>query len=105
MINVPNSNLDSFTRQMKWLACPPQIDPSLDRRSALMSAIRQISERELTQRQRAAMNLCFFEGMSITEAASVMNVNKSTVSRHLSAAKARIEQSLRYSFFPLWRES
>ena len=105
MLSVPNSNLDSFTRQMKWLACPPDIDPSLDRRSAMLSAIRQISERELTQRQRTAMNLCFFEGMSVTEAASIMGLNKSTVSRHLNAAKSRIEQALRYSFFPLWRES
>ena len=100
-----HSRLDSFTRQMKWLATPPKIDPTLDRRSAMLSAIRQITERELTDRQRTAVKLCFFEGLSVTDAAKEMGLNKSTVSRHLNAAKARIEQALRYSFFPLWRES
>lgn len=102
---VQHSNLDSFVRQMKWMATPPKVDQTLDRRSAILSAVRQITERELTERQRTAVKLCFFDGLSVTEAAERMGVNKSTVSRHLSAAKQRIEQSLRYSFFPLWRES
>lgn len=104
-MNIQTSKLDSFTRQMKWMSSPPKIDPTLDKRSAMLSAIKQVTERELTSRQRAAVKLCFFDGVTVTQAAEIMGVNKSTVSRHLSAGKKRIEQALRYSFFPLWRET
>jgi DNA-directed RNA polymerase specialized sigma24 family protein len=97
------SNLESFARSMRGLYSPPSIDPTLDRRRAMLSAIKQVSERELTDKQREVMQLCFFEGRSITEAANVLGKNKSTVSRHLAAAKRRIEQSLKYSFLPYWK--
>lgn len=102
---MPNlaRNLESIAESIFYSAKAPTINPTLDRATALLTAIRQISERELTDRQRTAFTLCFFEEMTVTQAAELMKLNKSTVSRHLSAAKRRIVNSLRYSFFPIWR--
>lgn len=104
-MNTLAHNLETMTESIFYSAKAPTIDPTQDRATALLTAIRQISERELTDRQRTVMNLCFFQEMSVTQAAQVMHLHKSTVSRHLSAAKKRIENSLRYSFFPIWRQN
>ncbi len=98
-------NLERIAESIFFTAKAPTINPTLDRASALLEAIRQVSERELTERQRRVFDMCFFEEMSVTEAAEILMLNKSTVSRHLSAAKKRIVNSLRYSFFPIWREN
>ena len=63
--------------------------------------IREICDRELTPRQREAILLCVFEGLTETEAAKRLGLNKSTVSRHIARAKKRIERSLRYAAYPL----
>lgn len=44
----------------------------------------------LTPRQREIVRLYFFEGMKIPEIASVLSLYKSTVSRHLEAAKKNL---------------
>ena len=102
---MPNlaRNLESMAESIFLSAKAPTINPTLDRATALLTAIRQVAERELTERQRTVFNLCFFEEKTVTQAAEVLRVNKSTASRHLSAAKRRIVNSLRYSFFPIWR--
>ncbi len=102
---MPNlaRNLESMAESIFFSAKAPTINPTLDRATALLTAIRQVAERELTERQRTVFNLCFFEEKTVTQAAEVLRVNKSTASRHLSAAKRRIVNSLRYSFFPIWR--
>ena len=102
---MPNlaRNLESMAESIFYSAKAPTINPTLDRATALLTAIRQVAERELTERQRTVFNLCFFEEKTVTQAAEVLRVNKSTASRHLSAAKRRIVNSLRYSFFPIWR--
>lgn len=63
--------------------------------------VREICDRELTEKQKEAVALCIFEGVSVTRAAARLGVNKSTVSRHLDRARHRIEQSLRYAGYPL----
>ena len=98
-------NLESIAESIFYSAKAPTINPTLDRATALLTAIRQVAERELTDRQRTVFNLCFFEEKTVTQAAEFLKLNKSTVSRHLSAAKKRIVKSLRYSFFPIWREN
>ena len=63
--------------------------------------VREICDRELTPRQREVILLCVFEGLTETEVARRLGINKSTVSRHVARAKRRIERSLRYAAYPL----
>ena len=63
--------------------------------------LREICDRELTARPRQVIRLCVLEGLTETEVARRLGINKSTVSRHVARAKHRIERSLRYAAYPL----
>ncbi len=87
--------LDKFMRSIR--GANMYGDENDEFRRAVVLTVRRITDRELTGRQREAMDLCFFGGKTIVEAAEMLGVNKSTVSRHLSAARDRIEQALKYT--------
>ena len=63
--------------------------------------LQELCRQELTAKQRQVIRLCVFEGLSVSQAALQLNVNKSTVSRHLQNAKRRLERAVRYAAHPL----
>ncbi len=87
--------LDSFLRSLRGVGDYCISENELARSVTL--TIRRIADRELTRCQRQALDLCFFGGKTVTDAAKMLGKNKSTVSRHLTAARTRIEQALKYT--------
>lgn len=61
-----------------------------DRRSALEDAIQALPER-----QKLALNLCFYEGLSNKEAAEVLGVGLKALESLLMRAKAGLKQTLK----------
>ena len=68
-----------------------------ERLERLRRNLRQARERELTPRQRQLVDLYFDQGMNIPQIARELGLNRSTVSRTLRRAKARLYRCLRYS--------
>lgn len=68
-----------------------------ERLERLRRNLRQARERELTPRQRQVVDLYFDQGMTIPQIAGELGLNRSTVSRTLHRAKARLYRCLRYS--------
>ncbi len=91
------SYLDSFLRSMRGVTVYGENVGNEEIRRGVIMTVRRIADKELTARQREALDLCFFGGKSITEASKMLGRNKSTVSRHLTAARTRIEQALKYT--------
>lgn len=92
-----------FIRRLRIAALDPfvlQREESGRPRNAA-AAVRELCERELTAKQRQALELCVFDGMSVTQAAAQLGVNKSTVSRHIRSARKRLEKAVRYASYPL----
>ena len=63
----------------------------------LRRKLQQAREKELTPCQRRVVELCFEQGMSVTEAAELLEVAPSTVSRTLHRAKERLRRCLQYA--------
>lgn len=59
-----------------------------------LSAVREI---ELTPRQREMLFMHYEQGLRVTQIAAALGVNKSTVSRTISRAEARLKRYLRYA--------
>ena len=68
-----------------------------ERLERLRRSLRQAREKELTPRQRQLVDLYFDQGMNIPQIARELGLNRSTVSRTLRRAKARLYRCLRYS--------
>ena len=68
-----------------------------ERLERLRRNLRQARERELTPRQRQLVDLYYDQGMNIPQIARELGLNRSTVSRTLRRAKARLYRCLRYS--------
>lgn len=56
-------------------------------------------EAELTSRQKTCIELYFYRRLSMTEIGDMLGINKSTVSRHIKAAKARLKHVIAYACF------
>lgn len=56
-----------------------------------------VRELELTPRQRLVLTMHYEQGMRVTQIAAALGVNKSTVSRTISRAEARLKRYLRYA--------
>ncbi len=94
-----SAEFERFARQLYFSR--PEPDMSRQRHKEILArTLHEICDLELTERQRTAIELCFFQGLTVTKAAEIMGVHKSTVSRHVAGAKKRIEKSLRYTAFP-----
>ncbi len=63
----------------------------------LIKQLRRAVDSELSQHQRAVVIGYYFESKSVSEIAKERGVNKSTVSRTLSRARARLSLALRYA--------
>ena len=59
--------------------------------------IRRILAGELTERQRQCLKLHFGDGMTLDEIGSIMNIKKSTVSKHIKLGKLKIRRCLEYA--------
>ena len=64
--------------------------------SLAKEALGQAMRRELTPRQRACVELYYFQGLTEERAAQELGVSKPTVCRHLQKARGRLEKALRY---------
>lgn len=60
----------------------------------LKSALNEL----LTPKQRMYLSMYYFEGLSMGEIGARVGVNKSTVSRTVARARARLNKALKYSF-------
>ncbi len=54
-------------------------------------------EWDLTERQRECVELYFFDKLTMDEIATRLNVDKSTVCRHLKKAKLRLKRAFAYA--------
>ncbi len=61
-------------------------------RRILFRAIRH----ELTDRQRSCLSMYYLDGMKMKDIAKSMNLSKSTVSRHISAATRKLQKIASY---------
>lgn len=61
-----------------------------------LSLLGKVVASELTQRQRQCLSLYYYEGLTMPEIALELGINKSSVSRAIGRAKARIERSMKY---------
>ena len=57
----------------------------------------EVIRQELTDRQKQVVLLYYYQKYNIPQIAKELGVNKSTVHRHLKAAKERIRKALQYS--------
>ena len=64
----------------------------------MLQVLARLTEAELTPRQRECVQLYYFRGLKMAEIASLLGIQKSTVSRHLKKARLRLQQMLSYSF-------
>ena len=67
--------------------------PELERMRAIL---RRAFRHELTERQRACMTLYYLEGMKMKDIAEAMELSKSTVSRHIKWATAKLKKIADY---------
>ena len=58
--------------------------------------LRRAIRYELTDRQRECLTLHYLEGMQMTEIARSLDLSKSTVSRHIAAAKRKLRHIASY---------
>lgn len=75
-----------------------QNDPdNAEQMDRLRRNLRQARERELTPRQRQMVALYYDRGLTMTQIAGRLGVNRSTVSRTVKRAKQRLYRCLRYA--------
>lgn len=65
-------------------------------RDKMRSILSKAIASELTDRQRECVVNYYYGGMSTTQIASNLNLNKSTVARHIKAAKRRLSHLASY---------
>ena len=65
-------------------------------RQVQLKRIRRVMEAELTERQRQTLAAYYFRQLTIPEIALEQGVNKSTVSRTIRRAEARLRKFLKY---------
>ncbi len=66
------------------------------RKQKMLAALGKILRQELTEKQRQAATLYYFRQMTVPQIARQLGVNKSTVSRHLQAARNKIALCMKY---------
>lgn len=58
--------------------------------------LKKAINRELTNKQRQCLMMYYFEGKKMTEIAKELNLNKSTVTRHIQKAKHNLKCAADY---------
>lgn len=62
----------------------------------MSAAVHLALENELTNRQKTCIELYYFQNYKIPEIAKELNLNKSTVSRHLAKGRFAIKKTVEY---------
>ena len=65
-------------------------------REVQLQRVRNVIREELTQIERETLTAYYFQEMNIVQIAKERGVNKSTVSRTLKRAEARLQKYLKY---------
>ena len=58
----------------------------------------------LTKKQHSIVSMFYFDGLSVTKIAYTLNLNKSTVSRHLSKSREKLKNYIQYGNYRLWKD-
>lgn len=67
-------------------------------RERMAATLKAIIREELTDRQRACLEMRYLQGMKVCDIAAALGVKPPTVSKHLKKARARISRVMRLSF-------
>lgn len=70
-----------------------------ERYERLRAGVRRVMLLEMTEPQRRCVELCYFGRLRLSDAAALLGVNKSTVSRHLKRAREKLAFSLKYDLY------
>ena len=62
----------------------------------LLKIMSKIISSELTDRQKECLVMHYYNNLNICQIAAKLNIDKSTVSRHVSRAKCKIKRILSY---------
>ena len=97
MKNTPYSvrNNEVYGDLQAWMAANAEDNESDIRR--LKRNLRLAREEELTERQRQLLRMRYVENKTVSAIARELGVDKSTVSRTLTRAIARLRKVLKYS--------
>jgi len=69
---------------------------SLSRKHMLCVLLKQAINNELSEMQKEIIRLLWYENLSVTKAAEILGVNKSTVTRQSQKAYDKLRNSLKY---------
>lgn len=95
---VSNLAMDRLRRDAKWKASDvlefipdhrPGADTTLETKE--MSILLEAAIAGLPERQKLALNLCYYEGLSMKEAAEIMSVGEKAVESLLTRARAGLK--------------
>ena len=84
---------------LSYYARPSEGEDNKQARQRMQRALQHAVQNELTQRQRDCLKLYYYENKSVVEIAEYYQLNRSTVSRHLQAAKKRLHRVLQYCLY------
>lgn len=74
-------------------------DDNKNTRLKLCKVLKKALTHELTQKQNQVLRLYYYENLKQKDIALLLNIDKSVVSRHLSKAKAVLENFLEYNIY------
>lgn len=95
-------NTQFDTRSSEWLGdmtvwLRENAEDNAEQLSRLRRNLRRAREQELTARQKQVLTLYYDQGMTIPQISVQLGLNRSTVSRTIRRAKARLYRFLRYT--------
>lgn len=95
-------NTQFDTRSSEWLGdmtvwLRENAEDNAEQLSRLRRNLRRAREQELTARQKQLLTLYYDQGMTIPQISVQLGLNRSTVSRTIRRAKARLYRFLRYT--------
>ena len=87
---------------LEGIIASPAEEEGNENRPRLASAAWQVFENELTDRQKACVELCALRGMTVQAAAQQLGISPQAVHRHLQAGKKRMSDILHYCLTMLY---
>lgn len=87
---------------LEGIIASPAEEEGNENRPRLARAAWQVFENELTDRQKACVELCALRGMTVQAAAEKLGISPQAVHRHLVAGKKRMCDILHYCLTMLY---